>query len=67
MYLGAVNDLRPPVERRTNEGIEFLVYREGDGTVVFWQPADGRVVCTLAANADPETAVRVAFAKAIGS
>jgi len=67
MYLGSVNDLPPPVERRTNEGIEFFVYREGDVTVVFWQEADGRVVCALAANGGPETAVRFAFAKAIGS
>ncbi|MEZ5286770.1 MAG: zf-HC2 domain-containing protein [Vicinamibacterales bacterium] len=66
MYAGSVADLPEPDDRRTNDGIEFLVYRQGDVTVVFWQERDGRVVCALAANGDPETAVRFAFAKAIG-
>lgn len=66
MYLGSVDDLPAPTERRTNNGIDFLVYREGEVTVVFWQEADGRVVCALAGNGDPETAVQFAFAKAVG-
>lgn len=63
MFEATVADLRAPVERRTNDSIEFLVYREGDVTMVFWQ--EGRVVCVLAANGDAESAIRLAFAKAI--
>lgn len=63
MYEGQVGALPPPAERRTNDGIEFLVYRDGDVTVVFWQ--EGDVACALAANGDPEAAVRLAFAKAV--
>jgi hypothetical protein len=64
MYEGAVADLPPPEDRRTDNGIEFLVYREGDVTVVFWQE-EGGVVCVLAANGDAEAAIRLAFAKAV--
>jgi hypothetical protein len=63
MYEGQVAALPPPAERRTNDGIEFLVYRDGDVTVVFWQ--EGEIACALAANGDPEAAVRLAFAKAV--
>jgi anti-sigma factor RsiW len=63
MYEGQVAALPPPTERRTNDGIEFLVYRDGDVTVVFWQ--EGEIACALAANGDPEAAVKLAFAKAV--
>ncbi len=63
MYEGRIDALPPPTDRRTNDGIEFLVYREGELTVVFWQ--EGPVVCVLAANGDPEAAIRLAFAKAV--
>lgn len=62
MYAGSVRDLPPPTSRRSNEGVEFLVYREGDLTVVFWQ--EGTVVCVLVANGDSEAAIKLAFAKA---
>lgn len=62
MYAGTVTTLPPPAERRTHEGTDFLIYREGDVTVVFWQ--EGDVVCALAANGDAEAAIRLAFAKA---
>jgi anti-sigma factor RsiW len=62
MYAGTVTALPPPAERRTHEGTDFLIYREGDVTVVFWQ--EGDVVCALAANGDAEAAIRLAFAKA---
>ncbi len=63
MFRGLVSVLPTPVERRSNDDIEFLVYREGDITVVFWQ--EGEVMCALAADGDPEAAVRLAFAKAV--
>lgn len=63
MYVGQVSDLPAPDDRRTNEGIEFLVYRQGSVTVVFWQ--EGDVLCALAANGDVEAAIRLAFAKAV--
>jgi anti-sigma factor RsiW len=63
MYAGRAGDLPSPAERRTNEGVEFLVYRIGDVTLVFWQ--EGAIVCVLAANGDPEAAIRLAFAKAV--
>jgi anti-sigma factor RsiW len=63
MYAGRVADLPAPDERRTNDGIEFLVYRVADVTLVFWQ--EGAIVCVLAANGDAEAAVKLAFAKAV--
>lgn len=63
MYLGRITDLPPPDARRTNDGVEFLVYRVGEVTVVFWQ--EGDVVCALAANGDAEAAVSLALAKAV--
>jgi anti-sigma factor RsiW len=63
MYAGSVATLPPPAERRTNDGIEFLVYRLGEVTVVFWQ--EGTAVCALAADGDADAAVRLAFAKAV--
>jgi len=63
MYEATLEDLPPPAEQRSNDGIEFLVYREGDVTIVFWQ--EGSVVCVLAANGSAEAAIRLAFAKAV--
>jgi anti-sigma factor RsiW len=63
MYQGHVSALPSPDERRTNDGIEFLVYRDGDLTVVFWQ--EGEIVCMLVANGDREASIRLAFAKAV--
>jgi anti-sigma factor RsiW len=63
MYLGSVNDLPEPLERRSNQNIEFRVYRDSEVTLVFWQ--EGEVVCVLAGDADPETVIQLAFAKAV--
>jgi len=63
MYPGRIADLPPPDERRSNDGIEFLVYRQGEVTVVFWQ--EGEIICALAADGDAEAAVKLAFAKAV--
>ncbi len=63
MYEGSVADLPEPIDRRTNDGITFHLYRDGDVTLVFWQ--EGAVVCVLAAEGDPETAIQLAFAKAV--
>ncbi len=63
MYLGNVEELPSPDQRRSNDGIDFLVYHEGDVTTVFWQ--EGPVVCVLVANGDREAAIRLAFAKAV--
>ncbi len=63
MYEGSVADLPEPIGRRTNDGITFHLYRDGDVTLVFWQ--EGAIVCVLAAEGDPETAIQLAFAKAV--
>jgi anti-sigma factor RsiW len=63
MYAGRVDDLPPPLERRSNQDIAFQVYRDGEVTLVFWQ--EGDVVCVLAGDADTETVVQLAFAKAV--
>ena len=62
MYQGTVAALPPADETRKNNGITFLVHREGNITVVFWQ--EGDVVCVLASNAAPEAVIQLAYAKA---
>jgi anti-sigma factor RsiW len=63
MYEGRIDELPPPAERRRQNDIDFLIYREGELTVVFWQ--EGDVVCVLVADGDREAAIRLAFAKAV--
>lgn len=63
MYVGRVETLPPPAERRTHNDIDFLVYRVGEVTVVFWQ--EGVIVCVLAGAGEPEAIIALAFAKAI--
>ncbi|HXV64685.1 MAG TPA: zf-HC2 domain-containing protein [Vicinamibacteria bacterium] len=63
MYLGHVSELPAPSEQRTNEGITFYLYRDQGTTLVFWQ--EGAMVCVLAGDADTETIVQLAFAKAV--
>lgn len=62
MYEGRVEDLPAPSDRRRQNDIEFLVYRERELTVIFWE--EGDVLCVLVADGDPEAAIRLAFAKA---
>jgi anti-sigma factor RsiW len=62
MYEGTVAELPPADETRKNNGITFLVHREGNTTVVFWQ--EGDVVCVLASDAAPEAVIQLAYAKA---
>jgi hypothetical protein len=63
MYPGNVDTLPSPAERRTRSGVELLVFREADVTVVFWQ--EGAIVCVLSGMGDPEAVIALAFAKAI--
>lgn len=53
---------RTPIDRRSHNGVEFTVYREGDITMVFWD--EGPVTCVLVSTIDPEALVQLAFAKA---
>jgi anti-sigma factor RsiW len=53
---------RAPVARRTNNGIEFTVYRHEDTVMVFWD--EGPVTCVLVARMEPDALLRIAFAKA---
>ena len=62
MYQGTVAALPPTDETRKNNGITFLVHRDGNTTVVFWQ--EGDVVCVLASDAAPEAVIQLAYAKA---
>jgi anti-sigma factor RsiW len=63
MYQGSAAELPPPEETRERDGVTFLIYREGNTTVVFWQ--EGDVVCVLASDAPSESVIQLAFAKAI--
>jgi anti-sigma factor RsiW len=63
MYVGDIDELPAPTERRRQNDIEFLVYRSGELTIVFWD--EGDVLCVLVADGDAEAAIRLAFAKAI--
>jgi anti-sigma factor RsiW len=63
MYQGQVTELPPAIERRRQNDIDFLVYREGKLTVVFWQ--EGDVLCVLVADGDAEAAIRLAYGKAV--
>jgi hypothetical protein len=63
MYEGSVSDLPDPIERRTNDSIDFYLHREGELTLVFWQ--EGGVVCVLVGDGDPEAVLGLAFAKAV--
>lgn len=63
MYEGEVSELPAPNERRRQNDIDFLVYRERDLTIVFW--AEGDVLCVVVADGDSESAIRLAFAKAV--
>jgi anti-sigma factor RsiW len=63
MYEGEVAELPADAERRVHDGIEFLIYRRGAVTLVFWQ--EGDVICVLASDIAPEAVVALAFAKAV--
>ncbi len=63
MYEGSLADLPAPFDRRRQNDIDFLVYRERELTIVFWE--EGDVVCVLVADGDPESAIQLAFAKAV--
>lgn len=63
MYPGRLADLPPPDELREHDGITFQVYHDGGLTLVFWQ--EGAVVCVLASDAESETVIQLAYAKAV--
>jgi len=63
MYEGQATELPAADEERENNGIRFLVHREGNLTLVFWQ--EGDVICVLASDAAPEEVIALAFAKAV--
>lgn len=63
MFEGSTASMPPPAERRTDGGIDFLIYRQGDTTVVLWQ--EGELVCAFAGAGDPEAVIALAFAKAM--
>lgn len=65
MYEGTTRRLPRGAERRTHNGIDFLVYGRDGGTVVFWQ--EGEIVCVLAGDAPREDVVALAYAKAVRS
>lgn len=63
MYEGRLDALPRPDTVRSQDGIRFQVYRLGKLTLVFWQ--EGTVVCVLASDAEPESVIRLAYAKAV--
>src|SRR2546427_8170509 len=62
MYEGRLEELPRSDDVREHNGITFQVYRAGRLTVVFWQ--EGAVVCVLASDAEAETVIQLAYAKA---
>ncbi|MFL5493900.1 MAG: anti-sigma factor family protein [Gemmatimonadales bacterium] len=62
MYEGRLDALPRPDDVRSQDGIRFQVYRMGKLTLVFWQ--EGAVVCVLTSDAESETVVQLAYAKA---
>jgi hypothetical protein len=63
MYRGTIDDLPPPFAEREVNGIRFRIYRREDVTLVFWP--ESSMVCVLATDADQETAIGLAAAKAV--
>ena len=63
MYEGQTTALPEADEVRENNGIRFLIHREGNLTLVFWQ--EGEVICVLASDVAPEEVIALAFAKAV--
>lgn len=63
MFPGKVAQLPAGAERRESKGIEFFIYRKNGTTTVFWQ--EGKIVCALVSNIDPEAVTQLAFAKAM--
>lgn len=63
MYRGSLADLPTPSETRENNGFTFRLYHERGRTQVFWQ--EGDIVCVLASDAQTETVIQLAFAKAM--
>ena len=62
MYEGRLAELPRSDDVREHNGITFQVYRAGRLTLVFWQ--EGAVVCVLASDAESETVIQLAYAKA---
>lgn len=63
MYPGSVNELPAPLAMRAHDGIQFHVHQRAGVTLVFWQ--EGEIVCVLASDADSESVIQLAFAKAV--
>lgn len=63
MFEGSTARMPPPDERRSHGGLDFLIYRRDDTTVVLWQ--EGELVCAFAGAGDPEAVIALAFAKAM--
>jgi anti-sigma factor RsiW len=63
MYLGTLEELPDDARRFEHGGFEFLAYRRGGSTQVFWQ--EGEVTCVLVSDAPLEEVVSLAKAKAM--
>jgi anti-sigma factor RsiW len=63
MYEGRLTSLPQPDDVHDHDGIRFQVYRVGKLTLVFWQ--EGAVVCVLASDAESESVIQLAYAKAV--
>jgi anti-sigma factor RsiW len=63
MYEGRLGALPRPDDVRNQNGIMFQIYRVGELTLVFWQ--EGAVVCVLVSDAESESVIQLAYAKAV--
>lgn len=63
MYEGRLADLPRSDDVRDHNGITFRVYRVARLTLVFWQ--EDTVVCVLVSDAESETVIQLAYAKAV--
>jgi anti-sigma factor RsiW len=65
MFLLAYAGLPDGGERRTHNGIEFVIYERQGVTLVFWM--EGDVMCVLSSDIGREEVVGLAFAKAMAA
>jgi anti-sigma factor RsiW len=63
MYPGSLENLEEAASERLINGIDFRVYERDGFTLVFWE--EGPIVCVLATEEGPASALDLAVAKAI--
>ena len=63
MYRGSIDELPQATDVREHDGITFYSYEVDCVSMTFWR--EGDVICVLAAMADLDEVIALAFAKAM--